>query len=53
MDRSNPSRYYGMGGDQLVELYLRDPDTHVTWISNTVQHFISMENCSLAHLCYV
>jgi len=43
---------YGAGGDQLVEMYLRDPDTRATWVSNVVQHFISVENCSLAHLCY-
>ena len=43
---------YGVGGDQLIELYLKNPDTRVTWIPNTVQHFTSVENCSLAHLCY-
>lgn len=43
---------YGVGGDQLVEMYLKNPDTRVTWIPNTVQNFISVENCSLAHLCY-
>lgn len=43
---------YGVGGDQLVELYLKNPDTRITWIQNIVQHFISVENCSLAHLCY-
>ena len=43
---------YGVGGDQLVEMYLRDPNTHVTWVSNNIQPFISVENCSLAHLCY-
>lgn len=43
---------YGVGGDQLVELYLKNPDTRVTWIPNIVHHFISVENCSLAHLCY-
>lgn len=43
---------YGVGGDQLVELYLKNPDTRVTWVPNTVHHFISVENCSLAHLCY-
>ncbi|KAF9647379.1 NAD-binding protein [Thelephora ganbajun] len=43
---------YGVGGDRLIESCLKDPDTRVTWISNIVQHFISVENCSLAHLCY-
>ena len=43
---------YGVGGDQLVEMYLKNPDTHVTWVPNNVQPFISVENCSLAHLCY-
>jgi len=43
---------YGVGGDQIVELYLNDPDTRMTWIPNIVQHFIAAENCSLAHLCY-
>lgn len=43
---------YGVGGDQLVEMYLKNPDTRVTWIPNIIQHFISVENCSLAHLCY-
>lgn len=43
---------YGTGGDQLVELYLKNPDARITWIPNIVQHFISVENCSLAHLCY-
>jgi len=35
-----------------VESYLKNPDTRVTWIPNIVQHFIGVENCSLAHLCY-
>lgn len=43
---------YGVGGDQLLEMYLKNPDTRVTWIPNIVHHFISVENCSLAHLCY-
>ena len=43
---------YGVGGDQLFEMYLKNPDTRVTWIPNVVQHFIAVENCSLAHLCY-
>ena len=43
---------YGVGGDQLVEMYLKNPDTRVTWIPNIVHHFIAVENCSLAHLCY-
>lgn len=43
---------YGVGGDQLVEFYLKNPDICVTWIPNIVQHFIAVENCSLAHLCY-
>jgi len=43
---------YGVGGDQLVEMYLRNPDTRRTWGPNNVQSFISVENCSLAHLCY-
>jgi nucleoside-diphosphate-sugar epimerase len=43
---------YGVGGDQLAEMYLKNPDTRVTWIPNVIQHFISVENCSLAHLCY-
>lgn len=43
---------YGVGGDQLVELYLKSTSTRITWIPNIVQHFISVENCSLAHLCY-
>lgn len=43
---------YGVGGDQLVEMFLKNPDTRATWIPNIVHHFISAENCSLAHLCY-
>lgn len=43
---------YGVGGDQLAEMYLRNPDTRATWIPNIVHHFISVENCSLAHLFY-
>ena len=43
---------YGMGGDQVVELYLKNPDTRMTWIPNTIQNFAAVENCSLAHLCY-
>ena len=43
---------YGVGGDQSVEMYLRDPNTRATWVLNNVQPFISVENCSLAHLCY-
>ena len=43
---------YGVGGDHLIELYLKDPNTRFTWIPNIVHHFISVENCSLAHLCY-
>ena len=43
---------YGVGGDRLVEMYLKNPNTRVTWIPTTVHHFISVENCSLAHLCY-
>jgi len=43
---------YGTGGDQIVELYLKDPDTRMTWIPNIVQNFAAVENCSLAHLCY-
>ena len=43
---------YGMGGDQTVEFYLKNPDTRMTWIPNIVQNFIGVENCSLAHLCY-
>lgn len=43
---------YGVGGDQLLEMYLKNPDTRATWIPNIVHNFISAENCSLAHLCY-
>jgi nucleoside-diphosphate-sugar epimerase len=43
---------YGVGGDQTLEMYLKNPDARATWIPNTVQHFISAENCSLAHLRY-
>lgn len=43
---------YGVGGDQLMEWYIKNPDTRVTWIPNTVHHFTAVENCSLAHLCY-
>ena len=43
---------YGVGGDQLVEMYLRNKDTHKSWVPNIVQPFISVEICSLAHLCY-
>lgn len=43
---------YGVGGDQLLEMYLKNPDARATWIPNIVHHFISAENCSLAHLCY-
>ena len=43
---------YGVGGDQIMEMYLKNPDTRITWMANNVQHFISVENCSLAHLCY-
>ena len=43
---------YGVGGDQVVEMCLKNPDFRLTWNSTTVQHLISVENCSLAHLCY-
>ena len=43
---------YGVGGDRVVEMYVKNRDTRVTWIPNIVQHFIAVENCSLAHLCY-
>jgi len=43
---------YGVGGDQIVELYLKNPDIRITWMLNVVQHMIFVENCSLAHLCY-
>ena len=43
---------YGVGGDQIVEMSLKNPNVRLTWLPNTVQHFVSVENCSLAHLCY-
>ncbi|KAF9791915.1 NAD-P-binding protein [Thelephora terrestris] len=43
---------YGVGGDQIAENSLKNPDVRLTWLPNTVQHFIFVENCSLAHLCY-
>ena len=43
---------YGVGGDQMMEMRLKDPSTRITWNPTAVQHFISVENCSLAHLCY-
>jgi len=43
---------YGIGGDHLLESYLKKPDTRMTWIPNVVQNFIAVENSSLAHLCY-
>jgi len=43
---------YGVGGDRFIEYHLKNPDTRISWISTTLHHFISVENCSLAHLCY-
>lgn len=42
---------YGSHGDTLGEFYLKRK-TAPTWIPDTVQHFVYVENCSLAHLCY-
>ncbi|OSD08733.1 NAD-P-binding protein [Trametes coccinea BRFM310] len=42
---------YGPGGDLLVGAYLIRK-TNMTWISNILQSFIYVENCSLAHLRY-
>jgi len=47
-----PSSIYGVGGDQIIEMRLKKPETRVAWNPTTVQPFISVENCSLAHLCY-
>lgn len=46
------SSVYGVGGDQIMEMRLKDPNTRVAWNPTTVQHLVSVENCSLAHLCY-
>ena len=43
---------YGIGGDQIVEMWLKTAGTRLAWNPRTVQHFVSVENCSLAHLCY-
>ena len=43
---------YGVGGDQHVEKHLKEPGSHPTWESTTIQPYIAVENCSLAHLCY-
>ena len=43
---------YGVGGDQIVEFSLKNPEARFTWNPTTVQNFVFVENCSLAHLCY-
>ncbi|KAI0659337.1 NAD-P-binding protein [Cubamyces menziesii] len=42
---------YGPGGDLLVAAYLHRK-SNMTWIGNTIQSFIYVENCSVAHLAY-
>ncbi|KAI0360487.1 NAD(P)-binding protein [Trametes cingulata] len=42
---------YGPGGDLLVAAHLLRK-ANMTWIANTLQSFIYVENCSVAHLCY-
>jgi nucleoside-diphosphate-sugar epimerase len=42
---------YGPGGDLLVGAYMVRK-YNPTWISNIMQSFIYVENCSLAHLLY-
>ena len=38
-------------GDMLCHSYLRRA-SNPTWVSNTLQSFIYVENCACAHLCY-
>ncbi|KAJ3980080.1 NAD-P-binding protein [Lentinula detonsa] len=42
---------FGPGGDMLCGAYLVRK-TNPTWISNIVSHFVYVENCASAHLCY-
>ncbi|KAJ4463982.1 hypothetical protein C8J55DRAFT_463627 [Lentinula edodes] len=42
---------FGPGGDMLCGAYLVR-QTNPTWISNIVSHFVYVENCAAAHLCY-
>ncbi|KAJ4468836.1 NAD(P)-binding protein [Lentinula aciculospora] len=42
---------FGPGGDMLCGAYLVRK-TNPTWISNIVSHFVYVENCAAAHLCY-
>ncbi|KIK70220.1 hypothetical protein GYMLUDRAFT_187914 [Collybiopsis luxurians FD-317 M1] len=42
---------FGPGGDMLCGAYLVR-QFNPTWISNIVSHFVYVENCALAHLCY-
>ncbi|KAJ3774310.1 hypothetical protein FB446DRAFT_486684 [Lentinula raphanica] len=42
---------FGPGGDMLCGAYLVRK-TNPTWISNIVSHFVYVENCANAHLCY-
>lgn len=46
------SSVYGVGGDQMYEMCLKNPDICASWNSTIVHPIISVENCSLAHLCY-
>ncbi|KAF4582584.1 hypothetical protein EYR38_002712 [Pleurotus pulmonarius] len=42
---------FGPGGDMLCGAYLVRK-ANPTWIQNTLQSFVYVENCALAHLCY-
>ncbi|KAF5390124.1 hypothetical protein D9757_003853 [Collybiopsis confluens] len=42
---------FGPGGDMLCGAYLVR-QYNPTWIYNIVSHFVYVENCALAHLCY-
>ncbi|KAF9069436.1 hypothetical protein BDP27DRAFT_1293737 [Rhodocollybia butyracea] len=42
---------FGPGGDMLCGAYLVR-ETNPSWIYNIVSHFVYVENCALAHLCY-
>lgn len=42
---------YGIHGDTLCEMYMKRKGCP-TWVTDIVQNFVYVENCSLAHLCY-
>ncbi|KAG9218148.1 hypothetical protein CCMSSC00406_0008087 [Pleurotus cornucopiae] len=42
---------FGPGGDMLCGAYLVRK-ANPTWVQNTLQSFVYVENCALAHLCY-